>query len=170
MKSRLALIVLLVGVSCVTACGSTSTSTVATATQQAQVNATPLAPVGHFAQFESNAKSGDWNSSVTTQGPSDFYVVEVTIPPGGTLGWHSHQGPSWVIVKSGTATFYQASDSTCTPHVIPTGSTLFEPAGLVHTVRNEGSVPLVNVVVQLLPAGAPRLIKQPDPGHCPFKS
>jgi hypothetical protein len=42
-------------------------------------------------------------------------------------------------------------DSTYTPHVIPTGGTLFEPANMVHIVRNEGDVPLVNVVVQLVP-------------------
>jgi mannose-6-phosphate isomerase-like protein (cupin superfamily) len=73
-----------------------------------------------------------------------------------------------VIVKSGTATFYMGDDSTCTPHVIPTGGTLFEPANMVHIVRNEGSVPLVNVVIQLLPTGAPRLISVPSPGNCPF--
>jgi hypothetical protein len=39
---------------------------------------------------------------------------------------------------------------------------------MVHTVRNEGSVPLVNVVVQLIPTGAPRLISEPDPGNCSF--
>jgi hypothetical protein len=53
---------------------------------------------------------------------SDFHVLQNTIVPGGTFGWHSHPGPSLVIVKSGTATFYHADDPTCTPHVVPTGS------------------------------------------------
>jgi quercetin dioxygenase-like cupin family protein len=97
---------------------------------------------------------------------SDLHVNEVTIQPGGTLGWHYHPGPSFVIVKSGTATFYMGNDPTCTPHVIPTGGTLFEPANLVHIVRNEGTVPLVNVVVQLVPTGGPRLISVPSPGNC----
>jgi mannose-6-phosphate isomerase-like protein (cupin superfamily) len=52
--------------------------------------------------------------------------------------------------------------------VIPTGSSLFEPAGDVHIVRNEGTEPLVNIVVQLVPTGAPRLISVPSPGNCPF--
>jgi quercetin dioxygenase-like cupin family protein len=73
-----------------------------------------------------------------------------------------------VIVKSGTATFYEGDDPTCTPHVIPTGASLFEPAGDVHIVRNEGTEPLVNVVVQVVPTGAPRLISVPSPGNCPF--
>jgi mannose-6-phosphate isomerase-like protein (cupin superfamily) len=50
--------------------------------------------------------------------------------------------------------------------VIQAGSSAFEPAGHVHIVRNEGDVPLVNVVMQLVPTGAPRLISQPSPGNC----
>jgi hypothetical protein len=55
----------------------------------------------------------------------------------------------------------------CTPRVFPTRSKLFEPASGVHIVRNEGSVPIVNVVVQLIPTGAPRLVSKPSPGNCP---
>jgi quercetin dioxygenase-like cupin family protein len=138
------------------------------ATPPSGVSVKPLAPVGHFDEINSNAKSGDWKGKIETKGVSDMYVNEVTIQPGGTLGWHLHLGPSFVIVKSGTASFYEADDPTCTPHVLPAGSSLFEPAGDVHIVRNEGDVPLVNVVVQLLPTGAPRLISAPSPGNCAF--
>jgi quercetin dioxygenase-like cupin family protein len=140
----------------------------AVATPPFGVTVTPLAPVAQFDEINAKAKAGDWESKIKTKGLSDLHVVEVTIQPGGTLGWHSHLGPSFVIVKSGTATFYEGDDPTCTPHVIPTGSSLFEPADDVHIVRNEGDVPLVNVVVQLLPTGAPRLISEPSPGNCPF--
>ncbi len=128
----------------------------------------PLAPVGHFDEIHTEARSGDWMAQIKTQGVSDFHVVQVTIQPGQALSWHSHLGPSFVTVKSGTATFYEGDDPTCTPQVVPAGSSLFEPAGDVHIVRNEGSEPLVNVVVQLLPHGAPRLIPEPSPGNCPF--
>jgi len=140
----------------------------ALATPPSGVTVTPLAPVAQFDEIKANAKSGDWKAKIETKGLSDVHVVQVTIQPGGTLGWHSHLGPSFVIVKSGAATFYEGDDPTCTPHVIPTGSSLFEPAGDVHIVRNEGSVDLVNVVVQLIPTGAPRLISEPSPGNCPF--
>ena len=138
------------------------------ATPPSGVAVVPLAPVAQFDEIRSNAKSGDWKAAIKTKGVSDLHVVQVTINPGGTLGWHSHPGPSMVIVKSGTATFYQAKDRKCTPQALPTGSSLFEPAGVVHIVRNEGTEPLVNVVMQLLPAGAPRLISEPSPGNCPF--
>ena len=139
---------------------------IALATTPSGVTVTPLAPVAQFDQIKAKAKIGDWEAKIKTKGVSDLHVVQVTIQPGGTLGWHSHPGMSFVIVKSGTATFYEGDDPTCTPHVIPAGSSLFEPAGDVHIVRNEGDVPLVNVVMQLVPTGAPRLISEPSPGNC----
>jgi quercetin dioxygenase-like cupin family protein len=140
----------------------------ALATPPSGATVTPLAPVAQFDEIKANAKIGDWKAMVKTRGVSDLHVVQVTIQPGGTLGWHSHPGLSFVIVKSGTATFYESDDPTCTAHALPAGSSLFEPAGDVHIVRNEGDVPLVNVVMQLLPTGAPRLISEASPGNCPF--
>ena len=140
----------------------------ALATPPSGVTITPLAPVGQFGEINEHAMSGRWMAKIKTKGVSAFHVNQVTIQPGGTLGWHYHPGPSFVVVKSGTATFYMGDDPTCTPHVIPTGGTLFEPANMVHIVRNEGDAPLVNVVVQLVPTGAPRLISVPSPGNCPF--
>jgi quercetin dioxygenase-like cupin family protein len=140
----------------------------ALATPPSGVTITPLAPVAQFDEIKEHAMTGQWMAKIDTKGVSDFHVNQVTIQPGGTLGWHYHPGPSFVIVKSGTATFYMGDDPTCTPHVIPTGGTLFEPANMVHIVRNEGDVPLVNVVIQLVPTGAPRLISVPSPGNCPF--
>lgn len=51
--------------------------------------------------------------------------------------------------------------------MIPAGSSVFEAAGDVHDLRNEQSVPLVYVTVQLVAAGAPRRIDEPKPGNCP---
>jgi quercetin dioxygenase-like cupin family protein len=145
---------------------------------QSPVSVMPLAQVGNFDEINANAlfkstdTSIDWQAQLKTKGVSDLHVVQVTIQPLQALPWHRHLGPSLVIVKSGTATFYEGDDPTCTPHVIiggQPGSTLFEAAGDVHIVRNEDPInPLVNVVVQLVPTGEPRLIPAPNPGHCPF--
>jgi quercetin dioxygenase-like cupin family protein len=118
-----------------------------------------------FAEIMSYAKIGDWKAKINID-QFQLYVVEVTIQPGGWLGWHSHPGLSLVVVKSGTASFYEADDPTCTPLTIPAPGTFFEVAGDVHMVRNEGAVPLVNLVIQLTPPGAPRAIGEPDPGNC----
>ncbi len=165
MKSkRWAWVVLVVGVLGVAA-GSGSA---VLATLPAGVTVTPLAPVAQFGPINSEAESGEWQAQIETQGVTDVHVIQVTVQPGGTNGWHMHLGPSFVIVKSGTATFYEADDPTCTPIVIPAGGSRFEPAGDVHILRNEGAVPLVNVVVQLIPTGQPRSISEPSPGNCPF--
>jgi hypothetical protein len=106
---------------------------------------------------------------IKTKGQSDVYVVENTVKPGGHSGWHTHPGPSMITVKQGTATFYDADDPTCTPHSYPAGSGVIDPGdGHVHILRNEGTVDLITVTVQIVPAGAPRRIDAPSPGNCPF--
>ena len=73
-----------------------------------------------------------------------------------------------MIVKSGTATFYLASDPTCTPHVVQQGQGFVDEGGDVHIVRNQGTVDLVTVVASLIPAGFARRIDEPNPGNCSF--
>jgi quercetin dioxygenase-like cupin family protein len=121
-----------------------------------------------FGEIKAKAMDGDWKAEIETEGLSDLHVVEVTIDPGGTLGWHSHPGPRFLIVTSGTATNYLADDPDCTPQTIPTGSGLFEPAGEVHNLRNETNEPLEYITVQLVATGAPRRTDEPSPGTCPF--
>jgi len=108
-----------------------------------------------------------WQARIKTKGASDLYVLQNTITPGGTFGWHSHPGPSLVIVKSGTATFYMADDPTCSPQIVPAGSGFVDNGHDTHVVRNEGSVDLVTVVVSLVPAGFQRRIDELAPANCP---
>jgi quercetin dioxygenase-like cupin family protein len=132
--------------------------------------------VGRFNAIDSTTKTDlnpgaatdFWQARVNTKGASDLYVLQKTITPGGTFGWHSHPGPSFVIVKSGTATFYKGDDPTCTPNVVTAGSGFVDNGNDIHVVRNEGSVDLVTVVVSLVPAGFQRRIDQPSPGNCSF--
>ena len=112
-----------------------------------------------------------WQVIIDTKGASHLYVVQNTVVPGGTFGWHSHPGPSLVIVKSGTATEYEGDDPTCTPHVHPAGST-FVDAGEAsgHLVRNESTTDnLVVIVVRLIPEALvpTQRIDKPNPGYCP---
>src|SRR4051812_36482669 len=108
-----------------------------------------------------------WQARLKTQGDSDLYVLQNTIAPGGTFGWHSHPGPSLVIVKSGTATFYMNDDPTCSPHPVQAGQGFIDNGHDTHVVRNEGSVDLVTVVVSFVPAGSTRRVDEPAPANCP---
>src|SRR4051794_39458635 len=41
---------------------------------------------------------------ISTDGPSELQIVKVTLPPGTSTGWHSHDAFVLVGVESGTAT------------------------------------------------------------------
>jgi quercetin dioxygenase-like cupin family protein len=106
---------------------------------------------------------------ISTKGLSDVHMTSNVVVPGGYSGWHTHPGPSIVVVKSGTATVYDGDDPTCTPHVYEAGSAFVDiGGGDVHMVRNENSVDLETVAFQVVPAGAARREDVPDPGVCAF--
>ncbi len=139
----------------------------ALATSGLNVSSTPLGQ-GLLEPIDIDVKTGDWKLQLRTKGPSDLGVTELRVPPGGHFGWHSHPGPSLVIVKSGTSTFYRGDDPDCTPQVHSAGSAYVDPGGVVHTARNEGTEELVLLVTRLVPSGAAPRIDEPDPGNCNF--
>jgi len=112
--------------------------------------------------FSTKSESDTLEIEIESKGQSDVYIAHIQIAPGGFGGWHSHPGPSIISVKSGTATFYHASDP-ATPIVYPAGSGFVEDANVVHDVRNHGDTDLELVVLQIVPVGAPRRIDQPAP-------
>lgn len=124
--------------------------------------------VGQFDEIQAKTLSSSWQARISTKGETDLHVLENRIAPGGSFGWHSHPGPSLVIVKTGALTLYRGDDSSCTPEVIPAGSGFVDDGGDVHLVRNEGSVETVVYVTSLVPRGAARRIDVPSPGNCPF--
>jgi quercetin dioxygenase-like cupin family protein len=144
-----------------------SIAATAQATPVVGVTSTVFA-VGTFDEIHAKTLSSDWQARIDTKGATDVYTLENRIPPGGTFGWHSHPGPSIVVVKSGALTLYRGDDPTCTPHVIAAGSGFVDDGGDVHLVRNEGSVDAVVYVTSLVPKGAARRIDEPSPGNCPF--
>ena len=146
----------------------------ALATPAAGVTSTTFA-VGRFDNIDVRTKTDIdpgparhfWRARLKTRKASDLYVLQNTVTPGGTFGWHSHPGPSLIIVKSGTATYYMADDRKCRPHVVEAGQGFVDEGSSTHLVRNEGTVDLVTVVASFLPAGFTRRIEQPAPANCP---
>ena len=123
--------------------------------------------IGAFDELHAKTLTPHWQARIDTKGATDVHVIENVISPGGSFGWHSHPGPSIVVVKSGTLTLYRGDDPTCTPTTVPAGSGFIDDGGDIHLVRNEGSVDLVTVVVSLVPAGFARRIDEPAPANCP---
>ena len=112
-----------------------------------------------------------WNARVRTHGLSDVYVADNTLAPGGTTGWHTHPGPSFVIVTQGSVTAYDEDDPTCTPHVYtantPDNAFVDPGGGHVHLLRDESGAAAQTIAVQLVPAGADRRQDAPAPSACP---
>jgi quercetin dioxygenase-like cupin family protein len=111
----------------------------------------------------------EWQVKLKTKGVSDVYVTRNTIDPGGQSGWHTHPGPSLIIVAVGEITAYDGDDPTCTPRRYRAGEGFVDPGdGHVHLLRNETAAPAETVAVQILPKDATRRIGVPTPGNCPF--
>jgi quercetin dioxygenase-like cupin family protein len=89
-----------------------------------------------------------------------FRGAEVTaehdqFPPGTSTGWHSHAGPLFVQVVSGTLTVYEKNDPTCTGKHYPAGTGFLEPGfGNIHDARNETSGNVDIYVTYILPVGS----------------
>jgi quercetin dioxygenase-like cupin family protein len=110
-----------------------------------------------------------WQAKLKTKGPSDVYVVDNKIAVGGTTGWHTHPGPSLILVVAGSVTNYTSDDPSCAGQVYSAGDGFIDPGqGEVHTLWNRGAVPAETIAVQLLPKDAPRKIDEQAPGNCPF--
>lgn len=100
----------------------------------------------------------------------NLVVQQVTIGPGGTSGWHSHLGSTFVGISSGEGVEYHAVGGTCISHKFVAGSGFTQTPTDVHVVHNEGTVPLVLYAVYILPAGTANTairVDQPAPAVCP---
>jgi quercetin dioxygenase-like cupin family protein len=93
----------------------------------------------------------------------DYITKEITIQPGGSTGWHYHDGRVFGVVRDGTLT---RTMSDCTDEVSPAGSAVIEDSGRnhVHIGRNLGPDPVVLWVDYIEPAGSPQAVDVPDPG------
>jgi quercetin dioxygenase-like cupin family protein len=115
-----------------------------------------------------NNGNDQWTIGYATSADTDIVTQDVVFAPGGYSGWHSHPGPAVVSVKSGTATFYQASDPSCASNNFPAGTGFVESPNQIHIARNEGSGNLELLITYTLPHGAAQRVDQPNPGNCPF--
>jgi len=92
----------------------------------------------------------------------DYITREITIQPGGSTGWHYHDGRVFGVVREGTLT---RTMKDCSVVVSPEGSAVTEDTGADHTHigRNLGPGPLVLWVDYIEPAGTPLAVDVPDP-------
>jgi quercetin dioxygenase-like cupin family protein len=100
-----------------------------------------------------------------TIGGKDYVYREITIGPGGSTGWHFHDGTLYGVVKQGVLT-HNANDCSI-DGVYRTGDAIKETPDHVHIGRNLGSTPMILDVLYVLPAGSPLAEDAANPG-CSF--
>lgn len=105
--------------------------------------------------------------SRTTIGDTDYILREITIAPGGSTGWHYHDGTLYAVLRQGELSHYGADCAI--DQVGGAGTAFVERAGLgnVHLERNLGTEAQILDVLYVLPAGSPLSEDAPNPG-CPF--
>lgn len=102
------------------------------------------------------------------KGPVDVVVRRHDYIAGGYTGWHSHPYPVLITVTSGTLTFYEYDDPTCTPIVVTAGQGYVD-SGRGHMGRNETDQPATDISVIFAPVGQPfrAELSAPNP-NCGF--
>jgi len=124
---------------------------------------------GTFPEFnvQSNPDNGGLFKA-QAKAPIDVVVRQHDYAPGASTGWHSHPYPVLITVKSGTLTFYEYDDPTCTPIVVTAGHGYVD-SGRGHIGRNETSEPATDISVIMAPVGQPfrAELSAPNP-NCGF--
>ncbi|MGH8991281.1 MAG: cupin domain-containing protein [Acidimicrobiia bacterium] len=98
---------------------------------------------------------------INTKGAeSEFYLQSLSLGPGADSGWHTHPGPEYTIIESGTITIQKAT--ACTPEQLGPGSVHFVEAGVAHRGYNETAEPVELYVTYTVPAKEPVRGETPD--------
>jgi hypothetical protein len=102
--------------------------------------------------------------------PCDTAFQQGTLQPGGTTGWHTHPGPTFVAFAQGNGTVYHVTSAGCPGMTIAAGSGFTQMPTETHVLQNDGSVPIIVYTLYVLPHGTPNTgirIDQPQPAVCP---
>lgn len=115
---------------------------------------------GTFEPFKvMSDNQGPVDFQAKSKSPMDVVVRKHAYAPGGYTGWHSHPGPVFITVVSGSLTFYEYAGGKC-EKVTLTATKDHKPGyvddGRGHFVRNESGAPAEDVSVIMAPTnGAP---------------
>jgi hypothetical protein len=124
-------------------------------------------------RFDDPDQKKFWRLELESGQPIDIATQIVTFQPGGFSGWHTHPGPVFFTVRTGTLTVYEGTDPSCTPLVFPaaTGAVEAGTNNHIHMVRNETGSVAEALVTYMVPVGTPQSALRtdlPNPGNCPF--
>jgi hypothetical protein len=141
--------------------GGTALATPGTGIQQM-----PLATGTLTGSINSTVKVTGGRVGLKTKGNLDVFVVQITIPPGGNSGWHSHAGPVFMVVKQGALTTIEAKG--CKEQTLQAGQAIYDTKFAGNGIDvNRGTEPVVVVATFVQPHGASPRVDQPAAAACP---
>ena len=117
-------------------------------------------------KFKIKRETGDWDIDIKSSPAFDVAVQSIIFPVGSSSGWHTHPGPVFIQVTSGTMTFYQADDPSCTPIVRTAGQGYLDLGIHPHIAVNESGAQAENLVTYFAPPGATLKIMASAPPDC----
>lgn len=126
------------------------------------------APLTHATLGEFHFSSNDFK--IDSSKPSEVVMPQITIHAGASSGWHTHPGPGFIVVTSGTLTLYQVIDNGCVKSAYGPGQGFVEIPGVVHIARNEGTsgdVTAVATFLDIAPGTTAYKSVVPAPAACP---
>jgi hypothetical protein len=120
--------------------------------------------------FDIKRITDDWHIQIKSKPAFDLAVQTITFPPGSASGWHTHPGPVFIQVMSGTMTFYQSDDPTCSAQVRTAGEGFLDLGEHPHIAVNQTTETAVNVVTYFAPPGlvGPLKFMATEPPNCSF--
>jgi quercetin dioxygenase-like cupin family protein len=104
--------------------------------------------------------------TIKSKGDVDHVVLEVTIEPGGSSGWHHHPGPGLASIVTGALTVY---DKHCNKTVYEAGEGFEDSHHGPILVRNETDAETLSYVTYIVPTETPAeglRIDDPQPKGC----
>jgi hypothetical protein len=123
---------------------------------------------GTYDAFKVSSANGPAMFKAEAKAPIDVVVRRHDYAIGGSTGWHAHPYPVFITVITGTLTFYEYDDPTCTPVVVSAGQGYVD-SGHGHIGRNESGQPATDISVIMAPVGAPFRTELDAPGpYCDF--
>jgi quercetin dioxygenase-like cupin family protein len=108
------------------------------------------------------------DGTIPLKAGTDIAMVQITVDPGGSSGWHSHPGGAIIVVKQGSLTVHESVGGKCETRTYTAGQAFVERPGEVDQVVNTGTIPyILFVTFPRVPHGESSRTDEPDPGTCP---
>jgi quercetin dioxygenase-like cupin family protein len=98
---------------------------------------------------------------------ADVFVQHLRFPPNQAFPWHSHPGPVFIMVQSGSLTYEDAANNTCSDRTYTAGRGLVDPGfGHVHRVIAGPAGAEVYFFFILPPGSETQIVSAPAPEEC----